>query len=261
MEFLPYYNQTKFMAFAPRIREDIANWKIVEVVLTGNTRHNTAYIARQLLTHFGTSEGIVFICSRREILVLLHVDTGQDMTKMAGEIQERMPAYSCTAMATTVTDDGLEKLHVRLAEAAEAPETRFNTSTLLDIRRTRDERIVMVADDDMFMRSLVVKAFRNKARVIEVEKAGDVVDIYLDELPDVLFLDIHMPGGSGIEAMHELMSFDDSAYVIIMSSDSIKDNVLEAKKYGAKGFVAKPFTSEKLEAVYARCPSVIAAGK
>lgn len=258
MEFLPYYNQTKFMGFVPRIKEDVARWKIIEVVLTGKTRHNTAYIARQLLDHFEGQEGVVFICNRSEILVLLHAGE-EDMKSLAGGIQERMPAYSCTAMATSMTAEGLEKIQMRLAEGGRQPETSFTSNTLMDMRKQRDERIIMVADDDMFMRSLVVKAFRDKGRVIEVDDASDVVDVYLEELPDVLFLDIHMPGGSGLDVMNELKSFDDSAYVIIMSSDSIRDNVLVAKKYGAKGFVAKPFTTEKLDAVYERCPSVVAA--
>lgn len=255
MEFLPYYNQTKFMGFVPRIKEDIGSWKIIEVVLTGKTRHNTAFIARQLMAHFDGQEGMVFICSRREILVLLHAGQ-QDMKKLSEGIEARLPAYSCMAATTSITPEGLEKIQLRFAEGGQEPEMVFHNDTLLEMRRQREERVVMVADDDMFMRSLVAKAFRNKARVVEVDNASAVVDTYLEQLPDVLFLDIHMPGGSGLDVMSELRSFDDTAYVIIISSDSVKDNVLDAKKYGAKGFVAKPFTAEKLEAVYARSPSV-----
>jgi two-component system chemotaxis response regulator CheY len=123
-------------------------------------------------------------------------------------------------------------------------------------RKNRAENIVMVADDDMFMRSLVHKNFKDRAQIIEHGDAGTIVESYLEMLPDILFLDIHLPGGSGVEILSELTSFDDTAHVIIISSDSVKDNVLEARKLGAKGFVAKPFTPEKLDACYEKCPTI-----
>jgi two-component system chemotaxis response regulator CheY len=118
------------------------------------------------------------------------------------------------------------------------------------------ERVVMVADDDMFMRSLVTNTFRPKITVIEHGEAAGVVDAYLEHLPDVLFLDIHLPGGSGIKILEDILKFDETAYVAMLTADRVKENVLQAKKLGAKAFIAKPFTKQKLEECYNASPSV-----
>lgn len=256
MEFLQYFNQKQFLGFVPKIRDNPKAWQLFQVTLTGKTRHNSAYIAKQLKNYFGNREGIVFICNSAEILALVNMGTVADPRGLCHDINEKMPKYSCTADAVgELTDEGLMKFQLRLIEAEESAKSTNNKS-LLQLRQQRAENVVMVVDDDMFMRSLISKAFKNKARIIEADNVEGLTEKYLEEMPDMLFLDIHLPGGSGIEALSEILSFDDSAYVIIISSDSVRDNVMEAKKYGAKGFVAKPFTPEKLEACYAKCPSL-----
>lgn len=256
MEFLQYYNQTKFLGFVPKIRQNPADWQLIEVALTGKTRHNASFIAKQLKEHFAEREGIIFICNSKEVLILANMGAGTDIIDLTSGINEKMPKYSCSASATDLTEEGLVKFQLRLQDMEEIQMAGGASPQLLAVRQEREEKIVMVADDDMFMRSMIVKTFKPKARVIEADNAVSIVDTYLEELPDALFLDIHMPGGSGIDALSEILNFDDSAYIIIMSSDSVRDNVLEAKKLGAKGFVAKPFTAEKLESCYSKCPSL-----
>lgn len=257
MEFLQYYNQTKFLGFVPRIRQNPKGWQLVEVVLTGKTRHNAAYIAKQVKEYFGARDGIIFICNSREILALVNMGSPSDIVELASGLNNKLPKYSCTAAASDITEEGLLKFQFHLRDIEEAKKEASPGSSLLALRKERAEKVVMVVDDDMFMRSLIVKALKSKARVIELDKPEAVVDTYLEELPDALFLDIHMPGLSGIDILSELLNFDDTAYVVIMSSDSVKDNVLEAKRLGAKGFVAKPFTAEKIELCYNKSPSVV----
>lgn len=256
MEFFQYYNQSQFLSFVPKIKQNLRDWQIVEVSLTGKTKHNAAYIAKKLKEYFGDRDGIIFICNSRDILVLVNMGDGTDIRKLSSGINDRMPKYSCSAEATDITAEGLLKFQLRLQDVEEA-RTESANNPLLAVRKERAEKIVMVADDDMFMRTLISKTFKGRAHVIEHDDTMDIVESYLDALPDILFLDIHMPGGSGIEILEELLGFDDTAYIVIMSSDSVKDNVLEAKKLGAKGFIAKPFTPEKLEACYQKCPTVI----
>ena len=85
---------------------------------------------------------------------------------------------------------------------------------------------------------------------------ASAVDTYLLELPDIVFLDIHMPGGSGLNALAEILLFDPTAHVVMLSADRVEATILDAKKFGAKGYVAKPFTPEKLIACYNKTPTV-----
>lgn len=255
MEFLQNFDHAKFLSYAPRIKQGLKDWKIIEVLLSGNTLYSASFIAKKMKDYFGAAEGVIFKCNSREVLALVNLGSQADINHLAEGLDKTLTGYSCSAIATSLTAEGLLKLQLRLQEQETAREDSQDTS-LLAQRQTRAEKIVMVVDDDLFMRSLIVKHFTGRAKVIEHSDIGRVVESYLELLPDLLFLDIHMPGGSGIDVLSELVEFDDTAHVVIISSDRIKDNVLEAKKLGAKGFIGKPFTPEKLESCFQKCPTV-----
>jgi two-component system chemotaxis response regulator CheY len=240
----------------PKIKQSINEWWIIEVFLTGQTSHNVGFIAKKLKEYFDYKDGIIFICNSKSILVLAHMGPGQDGETLSADIRSRMPKMSCSASAVEATNDGLLKVQIQLKDMENEAAGATGVSPLLRARNGRQENLIMVADDDMFMRSLVTKNFVERGRIIEFDKADNIVDAYLENLPDLVFLDIHLPGGSGIDILAEILSFDDTAYVVIVSADSVKENILNVKHLGAKGFLAKPFTKEKLDFFYSKCPSI-----
>jgi two-component system chemotaxis response regulator CheY len=254
MEILQNYNLTRFMAFIPTIRKSIAEWRIVEASLTGKTPHNIAFIAKKMQRYFTDSEGIIFICNQREILALVHTGKGVDPATLSKGINDNVPEHSCVALAGEASAEGLLTIQLKFEE--KKGEHNQSASHLLTARQQRENNVVMVVDDDSFIRSLISKTLVSKAHVLEIDDSMDIVEAYLEHLPDVMFLDIHMPKVSGIEMLEEILNFDDSAYVVIISADSNRDNVLDAKKLGAKGFLAKPFTKEKLESCYNKCSTI-----
>ncbi len=130
-----------------------------------------------------------------------------------------------------------------------------------DIRKARPEIVVLLADDDAFIRTLLRKALEDSATVIEVADGSLVMDAYKKNLPDCVFLDIHMPGQDGKSLLKDLLAFDISAYVIMATADGSKSNVVEAMKAGAKGFIVKPFTRSRVMTEYAKAvPHKIPAG-
>ncbi len=242
------------MAFIPTIRKSIHEWRIVEASLTGKTAHNVAFIAKKIERYFKDKEGIIFICNQREILALIRTGRDADAHTLTKGINDNVPEHSCVALAGEASAEGL--LTIQLKFDDRKGEKNHSVSHLLSARQQREQNIVMVVDDDNFMSSLIAKTFVNRAHVLEIDDSTDIVEAYLEHLPDVVFLDIHLPKISGIELLEEMLGFDDSAHVVIISSDSKKDNVLDAKKLGAKGFLAKPFTKEKLESCYKKCPTI-----
>jgi two-component system chemotaxis response regulator CheY len=248
------FDSEHLLNYVPHIRKNIGDWQLVEVSLTGKTAHNIPFIARKLQDIFSARDGVLFICNARDIVLVLNMGAGTSAEKVSSSITEKLPKYSCTVDASEMTADGLLKFQVRLQDM-EAPFPDAENA-LLETRKRRAERVIMIAEDDMFIRSLVVNLFRQKARVIELDKVAPVLDAYLEHLPDILFLDIHLPDGSGVEALSNVMNFDNSAYVIMLTSDSVRDNVIETKKRGASGFLAKPFSKGKIEECYNKCPSI-----
>ena len=202
MEVLQNYNRTQFMEYAPKVKKNLGEWYIVEVFLTGQTHHNAPYIALKLRDYFDGKDGAIFICNSRNVLALTHMGQKIDGQALSNDIHEKLPQHSCTAQTTDMTSDGLEKIQFRLEAIEQDNKAQPRTSALLTTRLERQERIIMMIDDDVIMRSLVRKTFETQGKVIRVPGYRQRSwNPYLEHLPDVVFLDIHLPGGSGIKLL------------------------------------------------------------
>lgn len=115
---------------------------------------------------------------------------------------------------------------------------------------------VMIADDNAFVRFLMKRWLGDFAEVIEIANGKEVMPAYKAQRCDIVFLDIHLPGMSGKDILKDLRREDPDAYVIMLSADSNKDNVIETAKIGAKAFITKPFMRETLNRYYNLCPTV-----
>jgi two-component system chemotaxis response regulator CheY len=113
--------------------------------------------------------------------------------------------------------------------------------------------IVLVADDDMYMRLLVKKGVGVGTVVHEVADGSEVLSAYKTHVPNILFLDIHMPNLEGPIVLRSILEFDPNAYIVMLSADSTPENVKMTSQYGAKGFLGKPFTKEKLQDYVKKC--------
>ena len=77
---------------------------------------------------------------------------------------------------------------------------------------------------------------------------------YVTHAPDVLFLDIELPDITGHDVLQKVLEMDPDAFVIMLSGNGNKENIFKAMKTGAKGFVGKPFTKDKLLQYILKCP-------
>lgn len=123
------------------------------------------------------------------------------------------------------------------------------------MQKIASQNIVLVAEDDLYMRNLVKLALGD-VTVVEAENGSQAVDLYLKQRPDMVLLDIHMPGKNGKDVLKELLDHDPKAYVVMMSADSIAENVLSTHHAGAKGFVSKPFKKEVIARYLLLCPTL-----
>tara|TARA_B100000989_G_scaffold295932_1_gene278054 strand:- start:277 stop:1176 length:900 start_codon:yes stop_codon:yes gene_type:complete len=141
----------------------------------------------------------------------------------------------------------LQEKKRRMREAA--LNLRFSEDILASIasRRHKHEQISIVfAEDDPFSRKLVKTSLGRNFQVYAEENGRHAIEAYVHKAPDVLFLDIDLPDITGHEVLQKIMQYDPNAYVIMLSGNGDRDNVMKAIQLGAKGFVAKPFNKEKL---------------
>jgi two-component system chemotaxis response regulator CheY len=107
---------------------------------------------------------------------------------------------------------------------------------------------ILVADDSTVMRrSLMLILTKGGHTVVGQAVNGDQACILYNQLkPDLVTMDITMPGMDGIEALSKILKSDPSAKVIMISALDQKKMILEAIEHGAKHYLVKPFKDDKV---------------
>ncbi len=105
---------------------------------------------------------------------------------------------------------------------------------------------IIIIDDSIVMRRHLKSIFSKAGYTIvgEAQNAQDGIKLYKDLKPDLVTMDITMPGMNGIEAVKKIMAFDPGAKIVMVSAMSQKNFVFSALEAGARNFVVKPFNSE-----------------
>jgi DNA-binding NarL/FixJ family response regulator len=109
---------------------------------------------------------------------------------------------------------------------------------------------VIICDDHTLVRAglrRLVDSFDGIEVVGEASSADEVVQRAMQMLPDVVLLDVSMPGRSGFDALAELRKNQPDTAVVIMSMHDDSLHVREAMQRGASGFVVKEAAPAELE--------------
>ena len=103
---------------------------------------------------------------------------------------------------------------------------------------------ILVADDSSFMRTVLSTIINNTSKVGEIYMANngaEVIKMYKKVKPDLVTMDLDMPGMNGIDAANKIKSIDPKAKIVMVTaSDQYADRV-EAEKIGVCGYITKPF--------------------
>ncbi|SEP59046.1 two-component system, chemotaxis family, response regulator CheY [Lachnospiraceae bacterium RM5] len=105
---------------------------------------------------------------------------------------------------------------------------------------------VLICDDAMFMRMLMrtILSDLGITEIIEAENGKEAVDLYYENNPDMVFMDIAMPVFDGIEALKRIIDYDRDAKVVMCSAIGQQSVVYKAIESGAKDFIVKPFKKD-----------------
>lgn len=113
-------------------------------------------------------------------------------------------------------------------------------------RCSRKTPEILVVEDDPFSRTLVRSSLRHDMNVTLAQDGRDAISSYVIKAPDLTFLDLDLPDVNGHEVMARILEIDAQACIIILSGHGDRTNITRAMQHGAKGFIAKPFTKDKL---------------
>jgi two-component system chemotaxis response regulator CheY len=107
---------------------------------------------------------------------------------------------------------------------------------------------ILTVDDAAFIRKSLVMIFEQHGFEIvgEAENGLEAINKYNKLKPDLVTMDITMPEMNGIDAVKAIKEIDPDCKVLIISAAGKEEMVREAIASGAKGFIVKPFSEEKV---------------
>jgi two-component system, chemotaxis family, chemotaxis protein CheY len=105
---------------------------------------------------------------------------------------------------------------------------------------------VLIVDDAAFMRRVLRDIIEDAGHEVVNEAATgeEGLELYRSLKPDLVTLDLVMPGEGGKAALKAILDHDPQARVIVVSAVGQKDDMEAALKAGASDFLIKPFEKE-----------------
>ena len=108
---------------------------------------------------------------------------------------------------------------------------------------------VLVVDDHPPMRIGLVALIKSQAGMDVVAEASDgeeAIEVYDDVLPDVVLMDLRMPGMGGVEAILAIRKKHPEARVIVLSTYDLDEDIHRAIQSGAKSYLLKDMPTEEI---------------
>ncbi len=107
---------------------------------------------------------------------------------------------------------------------------------------------VLIADDSQVMREILKAIVRAEGFVVagEAVDGQSVMGAVLRHEPDIVCLDINMPGRSGLEVLQEIRAQAPKVKVVMVTSDNSMNSIRVAIGNGAHGYIIKPFNQARV---------------
>ncbi|AIF44198.1 response regulator [Virgibacillus sp. SK37] len=107
---------------------------------------------------------------------------------------------------------------------------------------------ILITDDAAFMRMQLKDILTKLGHEVigEAENGHVAIEKFKELQPELVTMDITMPEMNGVEAVKEIKKINPHAKVIMCSAMGQQGMVVEAIQAGAKDFIVKPFTPERI---------------
>lgn len=111
---------------------------------------------------------------------------------------------------------------------------------------------VMMVDDSPFSRTILADTLQEfGCKVVgEADSIDSLIETYKNCKPDIVTMDIAMPGADGFECSKALLNHDPSARIVLISSMKDEETESEARRTGVMGYIQKPADAETAERIF-----------
>lgn len=264
-----------FLTTLEKLKADPKGWLILHFALSKALKHaalikdpkniqNVISKARaksgafieELMKKTGEIEsGFVYLFSDNDVIVVVRA-ANEEQKKLVHKVYEEMAQKIPPELSSTgVVISDLSK-YQKIADGKLLTASRFeayyamsdsNKVSSIPVRRhRRHDPKVLIIEDDRFTAAYTSNILSKDYDLVVARTGEEGVSAYIEHAPDIVFLDIHLPGMNGHETLEAIRAVDSKSFVVMLSVDTEKESIRRATQSGAKSFLKKPFSKERL---------------
>jgi len=117
---------------------------------------------------------------------------------------------------------------------------------------------LLIDDEELTLRTISRSLRQEGFEVFTAPSGEDGLKVFHDEQPDLVLLDIVLPGIDGVEVLRQIKQANPTSIVIMMSAYHLVERAVDAMKLGAFDYLVKPFRLEELMNTLHRAGEVLA---
>ncbi len=114
---------------------------------------------------------------------------------------------------------------------------------------TKKTKILVVDDEQLIRWSIEQNLKKQGYEVLTAPTGEDALKLVREEQPELILLDIQMPGISGMEVLEKVKEFDEDIVVIMVTAHGGLETAVSAMRLGAYDYINKPFNLDELAIV------------
>ncbi|MBI3076424.1 MAG: sigma-54-dependent Fis family transcriptional regulator [Deltaproteobacteria bacterium] len=106
---------------------------------------------------------------------------------------------------------------------------------------------ILIVDDEPNVHYSFRKILPREYRILSAQTSEEALALVRRQAPDLVIMDIRMPGMGGLQALREMRELDPEMFVIIMTAYGTMQTAIEAMKLGAYEYILKPFDVPRMQ--------------
>lgn len=239
---------------------------------TSGLPDNTVYeLVRAITETIEDTDGVIFECEDGDIYVLAQDMIRRSIEKLSVALNKKSislpeaslfdPSLDWAVISASIEEKILyiKKNAREEKEISEEKKRERLSSWIMNMkfdpellkamqekRKSHERSHVLIIEDDLFTRNLLKSVLKDTCEVTNAGDGYSAISKYPYYAPDIVFLDIDLPDINGLNILRKILSFDPETFIVMLSGHSNRDNIINAIENGAKGFVGKPFTKDKI---------------